>query len=689
MSSRAMQSARRWQFRIADNHQQSVAALIASLLGLVVAAGPVASWLAAPMLLIFLTVGPGLALHIWAPMRRSVAAVIVPSCGLTLVTIYATIATQWRGWSPVGSLLILSGVTFASATARLVYRRSGRPAAAHRQYPTRAVQVRWEATPSLLLSLTGLIVAGWGIVTLRHAPGAPFGLLFANGPWLALAVGCVVVSFVLAVRAHRIRDVVVALLAVIAIIRLPIALLTSLPIFGWTYKHLGVVDYITVHGAVAPGVDIYSGWPGFFAMMSWLSQLSGVSALTIAQWFPVVYHLLLAAAFIGLARAWGASMLTSLVVAFVGEIVNWVGQDYFSPQAFAYLLAVLCLTLLLGESRQGAWYSIPLFMAMTMSHQLTPYWIIAVALILGIFGKLRPRYIGVIFAVIAMGYLLLNWDSLGSNPLFTTVDPIANANRDAGGAGSAAYRLTTATMGLCAGVLWVASGCIAVTKFIQDRSGRPAWFAAAVVAFSPFYFLALQNYGGEAILRVYLFSLPGCALLIAPLAVRALSGTMRWAAPTISLVLVVSAAALQAFYGPWFTNVVRPDAYRAVTAAYQHYDPPAKFLSLVQAGPGRQEAKYVAFAQYDALFDSALTSYPGWIGQTFETTDTLDALTKRLRQDAVPTLVMISQQMIAMNDYAGFFPAGAIARLTDQWRHSADWTAIIDTPTLHIFSLIQ
>ena len=37
----------------------------------------------------------------------------------------------------------------------------------------------------------------------------------------------------------------------------------------------------------------------------------------------------------------------------------------------------------------------------------------------------------------------------------------------------------------------------------------------ALLAFSPFLMIPVQSYGGEAIYRVYLFSAPWCAILIA------------------------------------------------------------------------------------------------------------------------------------------------------------------------------
>ena len=57
------------------------------------------------------------------------------------------------------------------------------------------------------------------------------------------------------------------------------------------------------------------------------------------------------------------------------------------------------------------------------------------------------------------------------------------------------------------------------------RRRRKPVLALGIVTFSSFGLLLGQSYGGEAIFRVYLYSLFGCALLIAPALVRAIDGT--------------------------------------------------------------------------------------------------------------------------------------------------------------------
>ena len=95
-----------------------------------------------------------------------------------------------------------------------------------------------------------------------------------------------------------------------------------------------------------------------------------------------------------------------------------------------------------------------------------------------------------------------------------------------------------------AGLMWVGA---AVAIVVRWRSlGRVA--IPAVLAFSPFVILGAQSYGGEAIYRVYLFSAPWCALLIAAL-IAEFRGAPRALASAVACTVAL-AGGLQGLYGP-------------------------------------------------------------------------------------------------------------------------------------------
>ena len=564
-----------------------------------------------------------------------------------------------------------------------------------------------------LLSVFAVLLFAVALPGLVDAAPSRNGLLFASAPdapgapgmpagaMLVTAVVLAALAFCLAVRRRNPAEASVALLVYLACFRLPVALAAPEPIYGWTYKHLGVVDYIERHGTLLHGVDIYSGWPGVFAAIAWFGSVTGVPVVMIAQWFSLGIHLAIAVAIFALCRAFGFAPLTALVGAFVAETANWIGQDYLSPQAISYLLAVVLLTLLLRSRERPVfgWLAVPLFAAITVSHQLTPYWLIGIALVLGFTRQLRPRYLGLVFAVIAGGYLVANYDAVASFGLFSGFDPVANAHSGFAGSGSAGQTLTALAARASAVALWGGAAFAAGLALFRAKRMRADTWTALVLAFSSFALLAGQNYGGEAIYRVFLYSIPGCALLVAPLVERALSARRLPGLPAVRrrprlgvaaailVALLLSAASLQAYYGAWFSNLVRSDSLAVAEDLLRTVKPPALLLSIAPVGPSRMLAEYADFAKVDGDYDASMTSWSGWLGQGFETTDATDRLTADLSATDRPVYVLVTTQMADYSDYYGLYPAGAIDRFTAQLTANPGWTTVVDTPTVHLFTL--
>lgn len=121
--------------------------------------------------------------------------------------------------------------------------------------------------------------------------------------------------------------------------------------YAWAYKHVGVVDYIQRLGAVDPTIDalgVYHNWPGFFALNAMLTSAGGFdTALQYAAWAPVFFNLLLIALVGLLARELLDDQRTVVTAAWLFVLTNWVGQDYFAPQALAYVwyLAIILIVL--------------------------------------------------------------------------------------------------------------------------------------------------------------------------------------------------------------------------------------------------------------------------------------------------------------------------------------------------------
>ena len=124
-------------------------------------------------------------------------------------------------------------------------------------------------------------------------------------------------------------------------------LLESQPRFAITWIHAGFVEFIDRTGTTAPALDARWSWPGFFALAAfWVGSGQLAALRPILTVTPVVNNLLYLVA-LGLLvstirMSWQARWLAALLFC----LLNWVGQDYFSPQGWTFLLYLLFVGLL-------------------------------------------------------------------------------------------------------------------------------------------------------------------------------------------------------------------------------------------------------------------------------------------------------------------------------------------------------
>ncbi|MFT4110313.1 hypothetical protein [Propionicimonas sp.] len=575
------------------------------------------------------------------------------------------------------------------------------------------------------LLVAAVICGAWSVPAMRSAAVDNRGLLFAAGPGFATSLVMVTLAFAIAIRYRHLGLAAGALVTSVLLVRLPTALGVDLPLYSWTYKHFGVIDYISVHGSLARGADIYHSWPGMFAFFAWLNDLTGSTSLEVAHWFTPGYQLALTGAVFVLARCLGLCPRVALVAAFLAHTANWVGQDYFSPQAVAMLLAlgVLALVVRWPGSRLPAgttWVALVVFAAITVTHQLTPYWLLVVMAALALLGMLRPWWAVGVFTAVAIGYLAANYDVVQSYGSLLSVNPLANAQRNVNGSSPSAGQVFTSWCSRLVSVaVWGGAGLVLLRRLrrlrrlrgaagprlrLADRlhggpvaalrglstlpAGRRRLWATAVLSFGAFALLLGQGYGGEAIFRVFLYSLPGCAILLAPGTDRLLGSTAGWWRPATataaSVALMLGSA--QAFYGAWFPNRVDADALQASVWIIQTAPPDTMVIALAPGAPGRVVARYVDFARINRTFDGGVNAWTGWLGSDF-TDDRVERMTTDLRYRRQPTWVVMTSQMKIYNDYYGLFPPGALDRFESQLLANPHWITRVHTATLTVVEL--
>lgn len=419
--------------------------------------------------------------------------------------------------------------------------------------------------PSSWLSLAGPGVAALAGLTLFLVPlrGVRLGHLTGLGlisvlPVASLAgLALLVASFVALLARRRAVPVQFSALLVALVFCLDgvTGLIEPLPRFATAYQVSGYVDYISTHGHVVPALAAYFSWPGFFAMISFVAGAAGVhSLLPLMTWWPVVIDLLLLIPFMLLTRTLRLSWRARWFAALLFTLGNWVGQDYFSPQSFNFVLYLAFLAILLtwfsgqrraGRSRRiagvrrGSAPSIStagelpakqlttpmrafclalvilIFAVSTLSHQLTPFLMIAACLGLVLVGRCTPRALPVLLAVIVIGWVSYGTVAYWSGHINTIFGGVGNLGGTFSSSvsdrviGTSVHKYADKSrIGLTALMLLLAVGGLVRRWFggINDR-------VLLVLLVAPVTLAGLQNYGGEISLRIYMFALPSAAVL--------------------------------------------------------------------------------------------------------------------------------------------------------------------------------
>ncbi|KXX57069.1 hypothetical protein [Rhodococcus sp. LB1] len=673
-----------------------VAALASAVAGLTSLA-PLPSSVSSVLLTVFVLLGPGLAIVTWMRIPVAAAVAAVPVLGLSVVTAATTVVAWFYRWPATGLLLVMVLAVVVSALRHRWHDTGAEPvrAVTVQQVSLRLSQ-RWHvARRNRPLILVAVALAVWVVVLfgLGSTAYSQFGLLFVgSGPGLVVCALMMLGAFVWALRKRAVGTAAVAVLGVIVVERLTPTLITDVPIYGWTYKHLGVVDYIQQFQTLPPkGVDIYGEWPGFFTAFAWFGDITSADMMSIAHWFAPVIHVLLAVVIAAIARLLGFGMRVALTAAMVAELANWVGQDYFSPQAIALVMAlgVVALLVVSTEHRSAAYLSILVFAALVPTHQLTPYWLFGVTVALAVTRKIRPWWIPVPYFGILVAYLVPRLDIVAPYGLLSGFNPVDNAASNVTAVGTFGKIFTSAVCrSLSAGIILLAVVC----AIVLWRRKRPAW-VATVMAFSSFALLAGQSYGGEAIFRVYLYAVPGCAILIAPILVDALtirfrSGLLRRVVPVglASGLAYVTFAGLQGYFGLWSLVIGYQSQVTFAADILANEKPPATIMSLYPAGlPTRVSADYITFAVVDKDFDQPLLALPPAVLEGFPHGGQIEMLTADAAERAGDTYLVFNTQGTAAIRYYGYLPDGSVENFEDQMRSSPDWSVYAQDDNSTIF----
>lgn len=488
------------------------------------------------------------------------------------------------------------------------YRSKSRSAAGKWHRHDRTTARRW--TVGLVLPAA---LALW-LLSLRHVHLAgmrDYGLLQVLPVLFWVALGLLALGFCLALSDRRTAGgwFVGYVLGLIAVIHATPTLLYPTLRYSWAWKHVAVVDaVIRHHGAVprAGQLSLYNQWPGFFDLNAFFLQATGLhSALGYATWTPPVFNAVLLAPLLLLYRTvtrdrrliWGA--------AWIYYSCSWVGQDYFSPQAFAFLLFVTLMALVMGQLPTSALYGagdirtdrwpvgrfvlvMVLAAVIVSSHPLTPLMLVSALVVLSFPRRNRRVVLPVLAGTVVLAVV---WDATVARPylsanlgdfLGSLLKPDTNVASGLAALGTAApgeVVVAWVDRGLSAAVILLAVIAVLVRPWVR-RTCLP------LLVLAPLPVLTANAYGGEMIFRAYLFALPAAAFLIAALLFKRGSRPSLRVLAVYPLLAALLAGLMFGYYGKESANYFTKDEVAAGRYVAATAPPGSTIVSVTSAVPG-------------------------------------------------------------------------------------------------------
>lgn len=485
------------------------------------------------------------------------------------------------------------------------------------------------------------------VQTVDYRQMTDYGLISVLPLPVLLAIAALTLCFLHELTRTPIRTRVAFCFMVALIIMLfgVTAMVEPVPRFESAWKHVGVTDYILRTGDVDPRIDAYFNWPGFFILVGLITDLGGFSSpLRLLDWAPVVFNLLYLGPLLMIFRhATSDNRLVWLGVWFF-YVANWVGQDYLAPQAFGYFFYLVILAILVtwfpvpatspsrvvGVLRRCRlsnptierfvqWLAPPdlpaapatrrqrgvlalvvvvLYAAVVPSHQLTPFAILGAVAALVMCNRCTLRFLPVIMVLMALGWLRYMASAYFAGHGSEVAGQVGAVGASVGSnmsdrlAGSAGHLLVVYLRSTASLIVWG----LAFLGGLRRVWNRRRDFSFALLAAAPFPLLLLQSYGGEMLLRIYLFSLPFMAFFVAALFVPAptvgRSRQTRVSLSVASLLLLTSFFITR--YGNERMDYFTPAEVQATAYLYEAAPPG----SLLLAGTVKTPWKYRDYERY-------------------------------------------------------------------------------------------
>jgi len=473
-------------------------------------------------------------------------------------------------------------------------------------------------------------------------------------PWsIYVSILFLCLGFILTLKQKTLREPLLFLHVILLImmlygVTLPVE---EAPRFNVTWRHAGLVDYVQRNEAIHPSSDAYLNWPGFFILSAFVAEVAGLkSILDIAAYASVFNNLLYIGALMMIFRSVTRNRRLAWLAIWLFYVANWIAQDYFSPQGLNYFLYLTILGIILcwfrgnPSKRFLETFARPRFLRFlstsvpskelrptittdrsvalalclmilaafsVSSHQLTPFAILfcVTALTVLQFNSFRnlPLIIGMLIAAwmifMAAAFLKGNLTSMLQD--IGHLEEVFHQGVTKRLDGSAGHTFIVRFRIMFTLGIW---GLALLGVFFRFRNSFKSHNSSKilsdarflVLAFAPFALIPLQLYGGEMMLRVYLFTLPFMTFFIASLVYSETQVDIPWIKTLATGLLSIGLIAgfFLARYGNEKIDQFTANEVDAVQYFYEH----APAGSLLAAPSPHYPAKFLGYEQYKLKF---------------------------------------------------------------------------------------
>lgn len=517
-------------------------------------------------LLVFCVIGIGSApWQLAAGLGLDIRLVLTGTTALCAWTLPATAMALTGWWRPMTVFAVLAAV--ATGLHLVGLRRAWFDDRAGADTPDRAGAdaSRW---PVALAVVGALACLGAALVSRPIDPGF-WGFLTTIAPAWYAGLALILVGFVFSLRQRERRIAIIVLLLVVVLTLTP-SIVYEGPRSQSAFKHIDLVAQIRGGGVLHSAVPAYDSWPGFFAAVAWLCDVTGIhDVVELATFWPPLLGLFRLVALRGLAGRLLESTAQRWVAVVLAVLLDSIGADYFSPQSVGFVLALAVFTLALSPGLGGIRVVMLLAAGCTVavSHQLSPFIISGVLVVLAVTRLVRPWWVPLLVVVPTVAWTALQIDSVVEFLNLRSLGQLTNFRPPPVATAPGLSRLpvvTESVVAMVAALLFV--GILALVSVLRSWRDRRIWGQALAPAVG-MALIVVNPYGQEGIFRAVLFAVPWVAILAA----RCFSGAprLRSRLPLMATVAALTGLFMAASFGLDAINVVRPADVHAVTYA-QH-----------------------------------------------------------------------------------------------------------------------